>query len=149
MIDFLILLFTYLPSALIHSLVIISVCGYFVSTLIPTSLLSYQKDIVKYGSIALFFLWIFLEGGLSVSEDYIAAEKDWGQKIAVAEETMKATNAKIDYVFIDRVQKVKDVQVVVKERIRDIAVQVDKDCHITSEIVEILNEAARNGEESK
>lgn len=78
-------------------------------------------------------------------------EQEWQEKVSkanaraeLAEQAAKTANAKIEYVFLDRVQKVKDVQVIVKEQIRDISVKIDENCKVSQEAIDLVNAAARN-----
>lgn len=78
-------------------------------------------------------------------------EQEWQDRLAkanaraeLAEQAAKTANTKIEYVFLDRVQKVKDVQVIVKEQIRDISVKIDENCKVTQEAIDLVNRAAKN-----
>lgn len=141
MIEFLILIFTYLPSFIVHFLLLLSIGVFAATYFIP---LLPNKLIIKNLSIALFVFSVYLEGGLAVTKQYEARMREWQEKIEVAEKKSKDTNIKVKYVYVDRVKKVKDVQVVVQEKIKDAAVNIDSQCKITKSSVEILNEAAKN-----
>jgi hypothetical protein len=146
MIDFLIFLFTYLPNIIVHLAVILGIVAlcisfFFPDTLVPTNIL--QKKILKYGGICLFVVGMFLEGGLAVNDEYLQRQKEWNARIEIAETKARETNARIEYVFQDKIQKVKETQVVIQERIKNVSVNVDAECKITAETVNILNDSAR------
>lgn len=147
MIDLLILIFTYLPSIIVHLVLIGGIVGFVVSFfmgdfaagLVPTV----QKSVIKYVSMFLIVAGLFLEGGMSVNNEYLQRQKDWNAKIELAETKARETNARIEYVFQDRIQKIKETQVVIQERIKAVSVNVDAECKITAETVNILNDSAR------
>ena len=64
-------------------------------------------------------------------------------KIAQQETELAKISSKIEYIYVDRVQKIKDVQVVIQEKIKEIAPKIDEKCTITPETVQILNDAAK------
>lgn len=61
----------------------------------------------------------------------------------VLEAEVKAANisAKTEFIYVDKIQKVRDTQVVIQERIRDVAVTVDEKCKISPELIDIHNAA--------
>lgn len=142
MIDILILLFTYIPAIFVHIFVlagfVIFGIAYFLPAIIP------QKYFAKYVGIILIVIGFYLEGGLAVTKEYLDRQGKWEQKVKVAEEKAQTANGKIEYVFKDKVVKVKETQVVIQERIRDVALNIDKQCKITKESIDILNDAAKN-----
>jgi hypothetical protein len=146
MISFLIWIFTYIPVLFVHILPIVGIIGFISSFFILVPL---EKDFVKLISVIVFMVGIYFEGGYAVTNEYTQKEKEWQQKIQVAEEKAKAANGKIEYVFKDRVQVVKDVQIVVQEKLRDVAVTIDSKCKITKETVDIHNEAAKSVRDTK
>lgn len=141
MIDLLILIFTYLPNFLVHSFLIIGVLCFIISSL---PLIIPNKIIIKYTSIFLIVLGIFLEGGKTVNDEYLERAKEWNHKIELAELKAEEINSQIQYIYLDRIQVVKDTQVIVRDRIRDIAVNVDEDCKINKDVIDILNFAGKN-----
>jgi hypothetical protein len=142
MIDLLILIFTYLPSFLVHIVLTLGILGLIV-TILPISLIIPNKDIIKYLSIFIITLGLFLEGGLAVNNEYLERAKDWNHKVEVAELKAKEANERINYVYVDKIKVVKETQVVIKEKIKKVAVNIDKECKITTDTVTILNDSAR------
>ena len=81
----------------------------------------------------------------------VNSNKTWFHKLEIAklqiekaEAEAKAANARVEYVFVDKVQKIKDVQIVVQEKIRDITVKVDEKCQVDKSAIDVLNSAAAN-----
>jgi len=143
-IDLLILIFTYLPNIFTHLILGIGIVGiiaaFFIS-FIP--FITMYKVFIKYASIFLIVLGLFLEGGLAVNNDYLERAKEWNNKVQIAETQAKDANAKIEYVYKDKIVKVKEVQVILKDRIIKEAANMDKNCKVNNEAVNILNDAAK------
>lgn len=64
-------------------------------------------------------------------------------KVANAMRTAAETTAKTEFVVVEKVQKVRDVQVVVQEKLRDVSVVIDEQCKPTAEMIELLNQGAK------
>ena len=84
----------------------------------------------------------FQLGATSNETKWKLAVADLKIKLAHAQARAEYANAQIETVFVDRIRTVRDTQVVVEERIRDIAVTVDEQCVINSQVVEIHNLSA-------
>lgn len=104
-----------------------------------------RKHLVRNVGLALLVLGIYLEGGLAVTNEYLEREKAWADKVKVAEQKSEETNSKIEYVYKDKIVKIKETQVVVQEKIKDVSVKIDSQCKITKDTVDILNTAAKDG----
>ena len=141
MISFFLSIFSWLPNLFVHILVIIGLVGFLISILVP--LKTQEVLLVKFGSIALLIVGIYLEGGLSVTEDYKRREKEWANKIAIVEQKAEAVSAKVEYVFLDRIKEIQSTQVVVQERIKNVSINMDKDCKISADVIDIHNQAAK------
>jgi hypothetical protein len=89
-------------------------------------------------------LGLWMEGG-------IANEAKWQAKVSELEDKVKVAEAKSDQANKDlaeakkqKVKVVKDVQVVIKERIKEVEKRIDADCKVDPEAISILNDAAKN-----
>lgn len=135
----------FFPAWIFHALSIIGVIG-----LVAIPFLKNLPIIGKYSlpvsvvSVVILILGVYFTGAASTNELHQAKAKELEQRVQLAEEKAKTATAKVEYVFIDRVQKVKDVQIVVQEKLRDIAVNIDKDCKVSPEAVDLVNAAAKN-----
>ena len=67
-------------------------------------------------------------------------------KVAAAEKAAAEANGRIETVYVDRVQVVKEVQYVVQNRIAKDAAKIDMTCRVDPEAIEILNQAAHAGD---
>ena len=134
----------FLPNIVFHLILLIGVLGIAVSFVFKAVpfISKYHLPILSV-SIFLTIIAVWYEGGIAKDAEYQAMINEMKLKVAEAEKQAAEANAKIEYVFIDRIQKVKDVQVVVQEKIRNVAVNIDDNCKITVDTVDILNKAAK------
>jgi hypothetical protein len=63
-------------------------------------------------------------------------------KVTAAESKSKETNTVIQTEYRDKVKTVKEVQLVVQERIVKEAAQMDAECKVDASAISILNQAA-------
>lgn len=101
------------------------------------------RTILQVASVVLLSFGIYLKGGQVVEQKWRDRVNELEAKVAVAEQKAKDANENIKTVYVDKVKVVKEQQVVVQEKIKTVQVQIDSQCKITSETVDILNEAAR------
>jgi len=94
-------------------------------------------------SIIVFCSGIYWYGGYST-------EMIWRDEVAKLEEQVKESEAKskkvntvIKKVYLDRVKVVKQDVVVIQEKIREVSNTIDRDCKVSPEAVNLLNQAAR------
>lgn len=93
---------------------------------------------------------ILLAGGLYFKGGY-SNEMAWRAKVADMEQQVKESEAKSDQANKDLAKKskekvkiVKEVQVVIKERIKTVEKRIDADCKVDPEAISIINDAAKN-----
>lgn len=139
----------FLPTWIAYAITAIGVAGLVISfftglftRFFPT--LHAVKFPLQILSTAIALFGVYLWGGISNQEMWEGRVKAMEEKVAVAEEKAKTANSKIEYKYIDRVKVVKDVQIVVKEKIVEVEKIIDGKCEIAPEAVEILNMAAKN-----
>lgn len=90
-------------------------------------------------SISLFFI-----GGYKNDQEWQTKFKEMEERAIKAEKDAKDANAQIKTVFVDRIKTVKETQVVVQEKIRDISLQIDEQCKVDQSAIDVINEAALN-----
>ncbi len=122
--------------------IIVSIFAGFFSRFIPTLLLI--KLPLQIISIGFLVFGVYLWGGIANQEMWEARVKEMQDKVAVAEQKSKEVNTEIQYKYIDKIKIVQEVQVVVQEKIKEVAVKIDSECKVTNEAVDILNTAAKN-----
>ena len=99
---------------------------------------------IKYIGLALLLGGIYLTGGAGVTALWKAEAEALKAKVAVSEEKSKEANSKLDSALKEKNKVVKEVQVVIKERIKEVETKIDDQCVIAPEAISILNDAARN-----
>ena len=135
----------FLPFWFFHLITLLAVIGLlvgFVLGMIP--IINKYKLPIQAVSILLLAFGLYMEGAISNEEKWQALVKEMEAKVALAEEKSKNANSKIEYKFVDKVKVVKDVQVVVQEKIKEISKVIDSKCELTPEAVSLINAAAKN-----
>jgi hypothetical protein len=97
---------------------------------------------IKYIGLGLLLGGVYLTGGAGVTELWQQQVKESNARVEVAEAKSKEENVLIQKVYIERVKTVKDVQVVVQERIVKDAAKIDAECKLAPEVIIDLNAAA-------
>ncbi len=100
--------------------------------------------ILQVISAVLLVIGIYLKGGYGVEMEWRAKVVELEEKVRVAEEKGKQVNTVIKKVYIDKVKTVKDTQIVIQEKIKEVEKIIDKDCKVPEVAVDIHNDAAKN-----
>ncbi len=100
--------------------------------------------ILQVISAALLVAGIYLKGGYSVEMEWRTKVAELEEKVRVAEEKGKQVNTVIQKVYIDKIKTVKDTQVVIQEKIKEVEKIIDKECKVPEVAVDIHNDAAKN-----
>jgi len=135
----------FLPFWVFHLITLVGVIGLvvgFALGFIP--FISKYKLPIQIFSILLLVAGIYMEGAISNEEKWQALVKEMEAKVALAEEKSKNANSKIEYKFVDKVKVVKEVQIVVQEKIKEVSKVIDAKCELTPEAISLINAAARN-----
>jgi ribosomal protein L24 len=98
---------------------------------------------IQIVSIIVFCSGVYWYGGYSTEMIWRDQVAQMEAKVAESEAKSKKVNRVIQKVYVDRVKVVKQDVVVVQEKIREISNTIDKDCKITPEAIDLLNQAAR------
>jgi uncharacterized membrane protein YraQ (UPF0718 family) len=101
------------------------------------------RTILQAVSVLLLVAGVYFKGGIGVEMEWRAKVKDLEEKIAKSEAESKAANQNIVTVYKDRVKVVKEQQVVIQEKIKEVEVKIDSQCTITPETIDILNNSAK------
>jgi hypothetical protein len=97
---------------------------------------------LRFVATLLLILTVWMEGGIANEGKWQARVQELEAKVAAAERAAAEANGKIETVYVDRVQVVKEIQYVTKSRIDRNAAKIDQNCVIDPEAIEILNQAA-------
>lgn len=129
-----------IPSAFFYAAVIIGIIGFAVGCL---PIVSAYRLPIQLVAILLIVCGAWFAGRGSTAQEYKERVAEANAKAKLAEEKAAAATAKVEYVFLDRIKTVKDVQVIVQERIKDVSVKIDENCKVIPEVISIHNQAAR------
>lgn len=134
-----------IPAGFYHALVIIGSIGLLASFLVKFIPFIYRYLLpLQILSILVLIVGIYYSGVAANEEKWKIKADKLKNDVLVAEERARTISSKVEYVFIDRVRQVKDVQVVVQEKLRDISVSIDSKCKVSSEAIDLVNSAAKN-----
>jgi hypothetical protein len=100
---------------------------------------------IRIASMILIIFCVWVEGGMAVEAKWKARVAELELKVAKAEREAAEANGKIETVYVDRIQTVKEIQYVTVNKIAKDAAKIDKTCVIDSEVIKILNGAAHTG----
>ena len=140
-------LLSFIPDAWLHLAVIsvlfaglglyaISFFTRFVPPLIPYS------GIVRIIGTVLIVAGIYFYGSYSTEMSWRNRVAELEEKVKVSEAKSKEVNVQIQTVYKDRVKLVKETQVVIQEKIKEVEKRIDSQCTVDSSVIDILNDAA-------
>lgn len=99
--------------------------------------------ILKPVGVIVLVLGVWLRGGYDTEMAWRAKVAEAEAKVAAAEVKSKETNVVIKKVYVDRVKKVKEYQIVYKDRIKEVEKIIDAECKVAPEAIVILNDSAK------
>ena len=102
--------------------------------------------LLQIASAVLLVAGLYFKGGYGVEMAWRERVAELEAKIKESEEKSKQINEKIVVQYKDRVKVIKDTQVVVQEKIKEVEKIVDAKCEVAPEAINILNEAAKKPE---
>jgi hypothetical protein len=100
------------------------------------------RMIIQIVSIVLLVAGVYFKGGYGVEMSWRNRVAEMEAKVKVAEEQSKQANQEIKTVYVDKIKVVKETQVVIQEKIKNVEVKIDSQCKVAPEAIVILNEAA-------
>lgn len=139
-------LFSLLPDFVYHVLLIIGIvafAGSYILKMVPFFV--QNAFMIRIASMILIIFCVWIEGGMAVEAKWQARVAELELKVAKAEREAAEANGKIETVYVDRVQTVKEIQYVTVNKIAKDAAKIDKTCVIDPEVIKILNGAAHTG----
>jgi hypothetical protein len=135
---------------IVNTILIVGAIGSFLSFFVLHKILNKFPALAPYHlliqivSIVLLVAGVYLKGGYGV-------EMAWRERVADLEAKIKVAEAKSEQANIDlaakqkeKVKVVKEVQVVIKEKIVQVASKIDAECKVDPDAISIINDAAKN-----
>jgi hypothetical protein len=104
---------------------------------------------IKITGIILLVLGVWFRGGYDVEMKWREKVKEVEAKVAAAEAKSQEVNTVIEKVYVDRVKVVTETKVVIKKQIVEKEKIIDSVCVVVPEVIQIMNEAAKNPGASK
>jgi hypothetical protein len=101
------------------------------------------RMLLQIVALVLLITGVYFKGGVGVEMSWRARVAEMEAKVAKSEAESKTANENIKTVYVDKVRVVKETQVVIQEKIKTVEVKIDSQCKITSDTVDILNDAAK------
>lgn len=137
-------LISFLPDWVFHMLFLIGLLalgGSFLLKFIPP--VAAYKVPIQVAAVLVIIFSVYIEGGLSNESMWQARVHELEAKVAESEKQSAIANGQIDNKANQKVQQVKQIQYVVQERLRTDSANIDAQCKVTPNVVDILNTAAR------
>lgn len=98
---------------------------------------------IKVTGIVLLVLGVWFRGGYDVEMAWRTKVKEMEAKVALSEQQSKEAISKLEAALQQEIKVVKEVQVVIQDRIVKQASKMDAQCTINSDVISILNDAAK------
>lgn len=131
-------------SYIVHAALIVGVVGtFFGSILNKVPFINNYVAILRAIALPLFIVAVFAEGYLYASKSWIEEAKKYEEKVKVAEQQSKDANTKLSKELADKNKEIKQQQVIIKEKIKEVQVKVNAECKVAPEAINIHNEAAK------
>lgn len=133
-----------LPETAIHMLLLAGVLGLvasFVFKFVP--FVSTYSIPIQAISILVTVGCVYFEGGIAKDKEYQLQFAEMDRKVVEATLKSNAVNTKTEYIFLDKIQVVKQNQIVIQERIKEVAKTIDAECKVDPLAIGILNDAAK------
>ena len=134
---------------IVHVILLAGIVGCVLSFFVINKVLRFFPPFANYYKIAqvvsvvLLVAGIYFEGGYATEMQWRARVAELEAKVAISEQQSKDANEALDKKTKEKVKVVKQIQVVIKERIVKQAAKMDATCTVDSAAVSILNDAAK------
>jgi NADH:ubiquinone oxidoreductase subunit 6 (subunit J) len=96
---------------------------------------------LRFVAVLLLTLTVWMEGGIANEAKWQARIQELEARVAAAEKQAAETNTKIETVYVDRVEVVKEIQYVVRKDVERAATELDANCRVSPRAIELLNQA--------
>jgi hypothetical protein len=134
----------------VNIILIVGAIGTFLSFFVINRLMRWYPPLAHFHtlfqilSVAILIAGVYFKGGYSTEMEWrekVAIEQ---QKVAEAEQKAETATGKVRIKVVEKVKRVKDVQIVVQEKIKEVEKRIDSECKLDPEVPKLLNEAAKS-----
>lgn len=139
-----------IPNFIVHLGVVLSIL-----TLIGTQFFSFIPLIntyllpTKIIAIIVLIFCVYLEGIIGSNNLWQEKIKEEQIKAAKAEAVSAEVNAKLVQMLVQKQQEIRDINNVNRKKLEGLSGQLNKQCTINSDVVNVLNDAAKNRKGNK
>lgn len=143
-------LLNWLPDWVFHLILLVGILGIvasFVLKFIP--FVDQYRVPIQVAAIILTIVGVWYEGGIAKDREYRERIAALELKVSRAETAAAEANTRLVELLAKKEQEIKDVTVANQKKLRDMAAQINKTCTVNQDLVNILNNAARNRKDSK
>ena len=139
-----------IPNFIVHLGVVLSILA-----LIGTYFFSFIPFINKYLipvkiiAIVVLVFSVYLEGSISSNDLWQEQVKEEQIKAAKAEAASAEANTKIAQLVLLNQQSIRDINNTNRKKLEGLSAQLNNQCTINSDIINVLNNAAKNRKENK
>ncbi len=102
------------------------------------------KTIAQIVSVVILTCGVYFKGGFDTEMKWRDRVADLEEQVKIAEAKSAEKNVEIQEKIVYKTKKIKEIQVVNRDRIVEKRVEIDKDCVVAPEAIEIHNAAAKN-----
>lgn len=139
-------LLSWVINAVLLAGIVGTIAGFFVKFIPFVNTYRTQVQIV---GVILIILGVYMKGSYDTEMTWRGRVAEAEEKVRIAEQKAAEANAKIKVEVVEKIKVVKEQQIVYRDRINTVAQQIDQQCVITPEVLDILNQAAKTPEVSK
>lgn len=143
-------LLNFLPDAFFHILLGVSILTFLVSTLFSNiPFMGGYTKLVQIISIVILVFCVWMEGGIAKDREYKEKIEALQQQIAKAKVESDSLNNKLFEEMLKHQQEVKSINDTNKLRLKDQSNLLNSQCKVNQDVINILNDSARNRNGSK
>lgn len=108
-----------------------------------------HKTLLQVLGILLLVLGVYLKGAADMEVKWRDRVTEMEVKVAAAEAESKLASSKVQTKIVEKTRYVKENQIRIEQKINDAKVKIDLQCKVSPEVIDILNNAAKNPEGKK
>lgn len=143
-------LLNWLPDFVFHLILLVGILGIvasFVLKFVP--FVDQYRVPIQVAAIILTVIGVWYEGGIAKDREYQERIAALELKVSRAETVAAEANTRLVELLAKKDQEIKDVTVANQQKLRNLAAQLNKTCTVNQDVVNILNNAARNRKDAK
>lgn len=107
------------------------------------------RMILQVVALLLLVIGVYFKGGVVVEMKWRDRVTEMEAKVAKAEAESKVVNTEIQTKIVEKIKVVKEKEYIIQDRIVNMTVNMDKECRVIPEVINILNDSAKNPQVKK